>query len=180
VLQGNRKGCPYVLLPGSKEQMPTLTTVVGSFRGALAAGLGQEIAADLLKERTIDRWLDAGVNHDIQEALRRAFAAAVGDLLEEYRTSGPWRELSAEQRTLVGERCALLRSRQVIAQLFPTVDDRRGELPDEDVARLFTADHETVNEEMLALLGEECRPPPCPPTRLRRPLSLSWAGSRNW
>jgi len=56
--------------------MPALTTVVGSFLGALAAGVDQEIAADLLKERTIDRWLDARINHDVQEALRQAFAQA--------------------------------------------------------------------------------------------------------
>ena len=132
--------------------MPALTTVVGGFLGGLAAGVGQEIAADLLKERTIDRWLDARINHDVQETLRRAFAEAVGDLLAEYQASRSWGELSAEQRTLVRERCELLRSRGIITQLFPTVDDPRGELPDEDVARLFTADHGTVNEELLAEL----------------------------
>ena len=132
--------------------MPTLTTIVGGFLGALVAGVGQQIAADLLKERTIDRWLDSRINRDIQETLRRAFAAAVGDLLAEYQASHPWRELSDEERMLVRERCALLRSREIIAQLFPTVDDPRGELPHEDVARLFTADHGTVNRELLAEL----------------------------
>jgi tetratricopeptide (TPR) repeat protein len=132
--------------------MPTLTTIIGSFLGALAAGVGQEIAADLLKERTIDRWLDARINHDVQQALRRAFARAVEDLLKEYQAGRPWRELPLEQQTLVRERCALLQSPKIIAQLFPTVDDPRGELPDEDVARLFTADHETVNRELLAEL----------------------------
>lgn len=131
-MSGNRKGCPYVPLPGSKERMPTLTTVVGSFLGALAAGVGQEIAADLLKEHTINRWLDSRINHDVQQALRRAFARAVEDLLKEYQASRPWEGLSPEQQTLVRERCALLQSPEIIAQLFPTVDDPRGELPNED------------------------------------------------
>jgi hypothetical protein len=132
--------------------MPTLTTVVGSFLGALAAGVGQEVAADLLKERTIDRWLDARINHDVQQALRRSFARAVEDLLKEYQAGRPWEELPLEQQTLVRERCALLQSPKTIARLFPTVDDPRGELPDEDVARLFTADHEMVNRELLSEL----------------------------
>ena len=110
--------------------------------------MGQEIAADLLRERTIDRWLGSRINRDIQEALRRAFAEAVGDLLEECQASRSWRELSDEQRTLVRASAQPGDHRPAL----PHGGRPPGELPDEDVARLFTADHQTVNRELLAEL----------------------------
>jgi hypothetical protein len=130
-----------------------LTLVVGGFLAGFLGDVVTNVTASKA-EKLLDAFLDRRGNQDIQKALHQAWRNTITDLFKQYRSYAAIDPQNDYTRSLVRARKKRLLNEETIQQIFPTLDDPRTYTNDQDVARLFTGDRETVRKQLITHMEE--------------------------